>query len=81
MTVELLALLALEDMKDSGTSEDKNYIRQDLTDPTGKYANFYQSREDLRLGNPFLSISMNLDGKPMLVQHFYNFEDYKSMEK
>lgn len=80
MTVELLALLALEDMKDSGTSEDKNYIRQDLTDPTGKYANFYQSREDLRLGNPFLSISMNLDGKPMIVQHFYNFEDYKSMK-
>lgn len=79
MTVELLALLALEDMKDSGISEDKNYIRQDLTDPTGKYANFYQSLEDLRLGNPFLSISMNLDGKPMLVQHFYNFEDYKSM--
>jgi hypothetical protein len=81
MTIELLALLALEDMKDCGTSEDKNYIRQDLTDPTGKYANFYQSREDLRLGNPFLSISMNLDGKPMIVQHLYNFEDYKSMGK
>ena len=81
MTVELLALLALEDMKDSGMSEDKNYIRQDLTDLTGKFAYFYQSREDLRLGNPFLSISMNLDGKPMLVQHFYNFEDYKSMKK
>ena len=80
MTVEILALLALEDMKDAELTSSKDYVRQDLTDPTGKYANFYQSREDLRLGNPFLSVSMNLDGKPMIVQHFYNFEDYKSMK-
>ena len=80
MTIEIIALLSLEDMMDKGLTKDKtNYIRQDLTDPTGKYANFYQTKEDLKLGNPFLSVSMNLEGKPMIVQHFYNFEDYKSM--
>jgi len=80
MTVEILALLALEAMIDKGLTEGKNYVRQDTTETTGKYVNFYQSRADLTLGNPFLSISTNLSGKPMIVQHFYNFENYKSMK-
>jgi hypothetical protein len=81
MTVITIAMLALEDMVDEGKATSLDYVRQDLTDTTGKYVNFYQSREDLRLGNPFLSVATNLDGKPMIVQHLYNFEDYKSMEK
>jgi hypothetical protein len=81
MTVEIMAMLAIEAMIDSGLADKDckgSYLRQEVTEPTGKYCNFYQSKQDLKLGNPFLSISMNLDGKPMIVQHFYNFENYKS---
>jgi len=83
MTIEIIALLAVEDMIDMQlASKDMKatYIQQNRHDSSGKYADFYQSKEDLRLGNPFLSVSMNLDGKPLIVQHLYNFESYKSME-
>lgn len=79
MTVQTIALLALEDMIDMGIAEEKTFpIRKERTDTTGKYCQFFQSKKDLELDNPFLSISMNLDSKPMIVQHFYNFEHYKS---
>lgn len=83
MTIEIIALLAAEAMLDMGlASKDvkTTHIQQNRHDSTGKYADFYQSKEDLKLGNPFLSVTMNLDNKPMIVQYLYNFEGYKSME-
>lgn len=82
MTIEIMALLAVEAMIDMGLASKEvktTHIQQNRHDSTGKYADFYQSKQDLKLGNPFLSVSMNLDGKPMIVQYFYNFENYKSM--